>query len=87
MDESTLLTVIKKSNNITGDYQDDAIRNHIAEVKEYMLGAGVSKLVINSSTTAGAINRGVIDLLYDKKLSDYFKERVIQLKYKGDDDV
>lgn len=91
MDELTLLSKVKQALNITGNYQDEALRNYISEVKEYMLDAGVSNVVVNSSTSVGAITRGVSDLWnYGSggiDLSPYFKERVIQLRYKGDDDV
>lgn len=76
------LAEVKKALGITGEYQDDTLNVYIDEVKAYMMSAGVSTEVINASVSAGVIARGVTDLwLGGGKLSDYFYQRVTQLKY------
>mgnify|MGYP004447352699 CR=1 FL=1 len=85
-----VLSKVKNSLGITGDYQDATLSEYISEVKEYMLDAGVSEDVVESDVSAGVIARGVSDLwnYSSGKLSDYFYQRVSQLSYKvGDSDV
>lgn len=81
----THLDLVKKALGITGEYQDDTLKIYIDEVKAYMVSAGVSEAVINSTVSAGVIARGVTDLWsYGSgtgKLSDYFYQRVTQLAY------
>lgn len=78
----THLEGVKKALGITGTYQDDTLKIYIEEVEAYLVSAGVSIDVINSSVSAGVIVRGVTDLwLGGGKLSGYFHERVIQLMY------
>lgn len=82
---STLDTV-KSMIGITGEYQDATIQAYIDEVKQYLIGAGVSENTVEASTSAGLIARGVTDLWNygagDGQLSPYFKERAIQLALK-----
>lgn len=76
------LASVKNALGITGEYQDDTLNMYIDEVKAYMVSAGVSTEVINASVSAGVIARGVSDLwLGGGVLSDYFYQRVTQLKY------
>jgi hypothetical protein len=83
-----ILTDVKSVNGITGEYHDRTLEIYIIEVKEYMVSAGISEDVLNSDMSAGAIVRGVTDLWLNGTLSDYFYQRVTQLKYKeGDADV
>lgn len=83
-----ILQQVKSVNGITGDYHDDALNVYINETKAYMIEAGISEGVLNSDMSAGAITRGVTDLWLNGALSDYFYQRVTQLKYKvGDADV
>lgn len=83
MAEATVLETVKNMLGVTGTYQDATMSGYIDEVKQYMLSAGVSEDVVESSTSAGTIARGVADLWnYGAgagELSPYFKERVIQL--------
>lgn len=83
MAEATVLETVKSMLGVTGTYQDATMSGYIEEVKQYMLSAGVSTDVVESSTSAGTIARGVADLWnYGAgagELSPYFKERVIQL--------
>ena len=85
-----LLTKIKKGLGITGNYQDETLLFYIDEVKSYMISAGVSKEVCNSSEAVGVIMRGVADLWnYGSgtiKLSEYFIQRLIQLSTSTKDD-
>lgn len=79
------LELVKKALGITGEYHNDTLKIYIDEVKAYMVSAGVSEAVINSTVSAGVIARGVTDLWnYGAgagKLSDYFYQRVGQLVY------
>ena len=81
----THLELVKSALGITGEYQDATLKIYIDEVIAYMVSAGVSTEVINSEVSAGVIARGVTDLWNynggSGKLSDYFYQRVIQLKY------
>lgn len=89
MTEEELLTKIKSQLNITGDYQDETLKGYIAEVKEYLLDAGIKKEVVDGTSSVGVIARGVSDLWNfgsgSVSLSPYFKERVIQLALKVGD--
>lgn len=81
----THLEAVKNALGITGEFQDGTLKIYIDEVTAYMKNAGISEAVINSGVSAGVIARGVTDLWnYNGgagKLSDYFYQRVIQLKY------
>lgn len=92
MDNQILLEKVKSALGITGKFHDTTILLYIDEVKEFMIDAGVNLDVVQSSAAVGTITRGVSDLWNygtgNANLSPYFKERAIQLKYKGvDDDV
>lgn len=82
MAEVNLLEKVKTLNGFTGTYQDDLIRSYIDEVKEYLMDGGVQKDIVDAPTSVGVIARGVSDLYYDDSLSNYFRERVIQLSMK-----
>lgn len=77
-----LLTSVKKSLGITGEYQDATIAEYIKEVESFLIDAGVKK----SNITAGIVARGVSDLWNygagEGKLSEYFIWRATQLSYK-----
>lgn len=81
-----ILDEVKTALGITGTYMDNILLQYIREVKEYMLDAGVAQGVIESTSAKGLITRGVADLWNygqgEAKLSDYFKERIIQLTKK-----
>lgn len=83
MADFNILNSVKSSLGITGEYQDDTLNQYIAEVKEYLIDAGVPEIVVNSLKSAGVISRGVNDLwTYGAgKLSEYFTQRVTQLVY------
>lgn len=84
---ATMLETVKSMIGVTGDYQDATLTGYIAEVKEYLLGAGVSNETVEAATSAGIIARGVTDLWNygagKGELSPYFKERAIQLASKS----
>ena len=86
MTDTELLANVKSSLGITGDYQDNTLKNYISEVKEFLLDGGVKKEVLNDEVSVGVIARGVSDLWnYGSgtgKLSDYFYQRAKQLTYK-----
>lgn len=79
---SSYLENVKNLLGITGTYQNDTIQAYIDEVKSFILDSGVDE----SNITAGIIARGVSDLWNygsgEGKLSEYFIQRVTQLRYK-----
>lgn len=81
-----ILSKVKTSLGITGEFQDDTLNNYIAEVKEFLLDAGVKPTVVDAEISAGVITRGVADLWNygagDAELSSYFMQRAIQLTFK-----
>ena len=74
-----MLEEVKTALGIMGDYQDATISIYIAEVEDFLRGAGVPAAKI----TAGIVARGVADLWNygstDGKLSEYFYHRAAQL--------
>ncbi|MDD3137541.1 MAG: phage gp6-like head-tail connector protein [Lachnospiraceae bacterium] len=86
MTDAELLQKVKTAQGITGTYQDETIKGYISDVKEYLVDAGVKEEIVESDASAGAITRGVIDLWTygpgSASLSNYFRERAIQLSYK-----
>lgn len=84
MTEAELLHKVKASLGITGTYQDETLRPYLDDIRMYMLDAGVSQKTVNSSASVGVISRGVSDLWNygsgNGKLSEYFIQRVIQLR-------
>lgn len=87
--DEQLLEKVKTALGITGDYQNDTLTMYIDEVKEYLLDAGVSQKVVDSSSSVGVIARGVSDLWNygsgNTELSSYFMQRAIQLVYKTEE--
>jgi len=81
MTDEELLASVKSALGILGEYQDETLSVYIAEVKSFLLGAGID----NSKITAGLVARGVSDLWNygagNGKLSDYFLQRATQLSY------
>lgn len=83
MTDAEILTQVKSALGITGDFQDNTLQVYIADVKGFMLDAGVDSAVVNSAAAAGCIARGVADLWNygagNAKLSSYFTQRMLQL--------
>lgn len=83
MTDAEILTKVKAALGIGGTYQDNTLAEYIAEVKDFLKGAGVAE----ANITAGIIARGVSDLWdYGSgggTLSPYFMQRATQLSYKG----
>ena len=85
MTDTEILTVVKQMlfGTATGTFRDDLLTAYINEVKNFMRNAGVDETVIISAGSVGVIALGVSDLWnYQSggvKLSEYFKQRVIQL--------
>lgn len=87
-DDFDILERVKADLGLSGNnFHDETLSGYISEVKEYLLDAGVSETVVNAESSAGVISRGVSDLWNygsgGATLSPYFKERAIQLIYKG----
>ncbi len=84
MTDAELLAKVKSGLGITGTYQDATLLIHIEEVKNYLIDAGVSSEIVDSSASVGVIIRGVSDLwnygMGNANLSEYFIQRAIQLK-------
>ena len=85
MTDSEILTTVKTMlfGTPAGTFRDALLIAYINEVKNFMLNAGVPVDVINSAGSVGVIAVGVGDLWNYQaggvKLSEYFKQRVIQL--------
>lgn len=81
---TTVLTRVKNSLGITGDYQDATLNEYITEVKNYLIDAGVPEEVVNAEESVGVICRGVSDLWNygTGRLSEYFYQRASQLSLK-----
>lgn len=81
-----MLEKVKKLLGITGTFQNDTIQEYIDEVKQYMLDGGVDASIVNATSSAGVIARGVADLWNygsgQGRFSNYFMQRVVQLSYK-----
>lgn len=75
-----LLERVKTARNITGEYHDGRIGIYIDEVKQYLLGAGVPAAVLKTDAVVGIITIGVDNLMEEGALSEYFKQRAIQLR-------
>lgn len=79
----TTLQGVKAATGITGEYQDDTIREWIDEVVAFLKDAGVRE----ANITDGIVARGVLDLWNygsgEGKLSEYFLQRAAQLSYKS----
>lgn len=81
MTDEELLTSVKSALGIVGDFQNETISVYIAEVKAFLIGAGIK----SNNISAGLVARGVSDLWNygagNGKLSDYFLQRATQLSY------
>lgn len=87
--KENLLTAVKTGMGKLPDYHNEIIQIYIDEVKNFMIDAGVKKIVVEDSVAVGCILRGVIDqYTYGQaKFSEYFKERVIQLTRKKPEEL
>lgn len=75
-----LLARVKTARNETGEFHDGRISIFIDEVKQYLLGAGVPAAVLETDAVVGIVAIGVDNLMEEGALSDYFKQRAIQLR-------
>lgn len=84
MTDAEILTRVKKGLGITGAFQDETLAEYIAEVKAFMVDAGVKEFVASGAEAVGCIMRGVADLWNygsgSASFSPYFVQRVLQLK-------
>ena len=80
---ATMLDDVKQALGVTGIYQDNTLNQYVAEVKAFLIDAGVPE----SNITSGIVARGVADLWNygagEGKLSSYFMMRATQLALKG----
>lgn len=76
-----LLQEIKNRLSITDDFHNESFLSFIADVKAYMLSAGVKQSVIDSEKSIGCIAKGVSDLWTSEKFSAFFYQRVVQLTF------
>lgn len=85
MTDAELLIHVKTAlfGSASGTWRDDMLMVYINEVRDFMRKAGVADDTINSEASVGCIMLGVNDLWnYSSggvRLSEYFKQRVIQL--------
>lgn len=87
MTDTEILTKVKAALGVTGAFQDATLQFYIDEVKAFMQDAGVPSATVTSAVAVGCIARGVADLWNygsgNAKLSEYFKQRMLQLKAAG----
>ena len=89
MTDTELLEKVKIAlfGSSAGAWRDEMLMIYINEVKAFMIDAGVSESVIESSVSVGCIAIGVNDLWNyaagEAKFSDYFYKRVKQLTRVG----
>lgn len=80
-----LLQEVKNRLLITGNFHDTMFLDYIEDVKNYMLGAGVKKTIVESEQAVGCICKGVSDLWINGTFSELFKQRLIQLSLEVED--
>jgi len=90
MAEFVMLESVKKGMGLSGnDFHDEVIQEHIDEVVEYLMDAGVPQSIALSRRCKGVVTRGVTDLWNNGEgkatLSPYFKERAAQIALKWGD--
>lgn len=82
MTTDEMLSHVKNAIGVTGDYQDETLREYINEVIAFLNDAGVP----SSKISPGIVARGVSDLWNygagEGKLSSYFMVRATQLSLK-----
>ena len=87
MEQYGHLSEVKELLGITGTYQDKTLNLYALETIEYMVSAGVTPEIASSEKAIGVVARGISDLWNygsgNTQLSQYFKERVIQLSLEG----
>lgn len=85
MTDAELLAKVKTGlfGTAEGAWRDELLSIYINEVKAFMKSAGVAESVLNSEVSVGCITLGVNDLWNyssgSPKLSEYCKQRIIQL--------
>lgn len=80
-----LLQEIKNRLSITDDFHNDLLNGFIEDVKAYLRSGGVKDSVLDSEKSIGVIAKGVADLFYDGKFSEFFYQRAIQLTCEVED--
>lgn len=91
MTNEELLKIVKEDMpELSSGFFDNKLLRKIAEVKSFIIAAGVPESAINEET-AGIISVGVSDLFDasggEAHFSDYFKMRLVQLAAGVDKDV
>ena len=80
------IETVKNLLGITGTYQDKTLDAYAQEVIAYMVDAGVEQTTAESAESVGVVARGISDLWNlgsgGASLSQYFRERVMQLAFK-----
>ena len=80
MTKAQLLEEVKTALGYTGTYHDSSLGVYIDEVKQYLSSIDVPAAVLNSDAVVGIVTMGVDSLRENGGLSDYFKQRAIQLR-------
>lgn len=83
MSDEEILEKVKTALGIGGTFQDATLLLYIDEVKEFLKSAGIKATTLAEKKCIGIITRGVSDLWNygagNAMLSEYFKQRAIQL--------
>lgn len=80
MTKAQLLEEVKTALGYTGTYHDGSLGVYIDEIKQYLASIDVPTAVLNSDAVVGIVTMGVDSLRETGGLSDYFKQRAIQLR-------
>lgn len=80
-----LLQEVKNRLMITGNFHDNLLLGYIEDVKQFLIGGGVKKSVVESEKSIGCIAKGVSDLWLNNAFSETFKMRMVQLTFEVED--
>lgn len=81
-----ILQEVKNRLMINGNFHDNLLLGYIEDVKQFLIGSGVKKSVVESEKSIGTIGKGVYDLMYlNGEFSETFKMRAVQLTFEVED--
>lgn len=84
MDAQELLIKVKRTNRITGSYDDEILLELIEQVKCDLSSMGVKEEILNSPSSIGVIAQGVWEKDNLHQYSEDFKQNVYRIREMGD---
>ena len=83
MTDAEMLSEVKTRLAITGNFHDALLLAYIKDVKDYLVRAGISDVLLSDKRSIGTVARGVADLWNfgsgDGKFSSLFENMATQL--------